>query len=65
MAGYDERDWVCLRKRRYAELTDAATEAQRMNESEKYVGEYHVYWCPYGVVDGHWHVGRLPGRRYA
>ena len=62
MAGYSERDWMCLRKWRYDHKVDAKTEAQRMNNSPRHVGEFRAYKCPFG---DHYHVGRIPGRRYA
>lgn len=62
MAGYSHKDWMCLRKRRYERVEDARTEAQRMNESPRYVGLFQVYRCPYCH---NWHVGRPKEKRYA
>jgi len=62
MAGYTERDWSCLRKRRYEKVEDAAIEADRLNESPKHFGHFHVYFCKWC---GNWHVGREKGKRYA
>ena len=62
MAGYSKRDWMCLRKRRYVRVEDAAQEAARLNASPRHVGVFNHYRCPYCQT---WHVGREAGKRYA
>jgi len=61
MAGYTQRDWMCLRKFRYDTIEQCQAEVDRLNRKPLQIGRAGAYRCPYCQK---WHVGREKGRRY-